>query len=95
MEDRGFQFADGVYEVLYRHEGRLIDRDLHMDRLERSLRELRLAAPMGRAALLAVVEDGGAAEQARLRADLYAGDAGQCARLHAFPPAGNAAIDGG
>ncbi len=57
VEDRGFQFADGVYEVLYRHQGRLIDRDLHLDRLDRSLRELQLTPPMGRAALLAVVEE--------------------------------------
>jgi D-alanine transaminase len=88
VEDRGFQFADGVYEVLYRHEGRLIDRDLHMDRLERSLRELRLAAPMGRAALLAVVEE--VARRNRLASGLIYMQVtrGSAPRLHAFPPEG-------
>lgn len=57
VEDRGYQFADGVYEVLYVHNGRLIDRDLHLDRLDRSLRELRIAPPLGRAALLAVLAE--------------------------------------
>jgi D-alanine transaminase len=55
VEDRGYQFADGIYEVIYLHGGRLIDADLHLDRLERSLRELRLTPPMGRAALRRVL----------------------------------------
>ena len=55
VEDRGYQFADGIYEVIYLHGGRLVDADLHLDRLERSLRELRLPAPMGRAALRRVL----------------------------------------
>ncbi|HJS87563.1 MAG TPA: D-amino acid aminotransferase, partial [Acetobacteraceae bacterium] len=29
VEDRGYQFADGIYEVIYLHGGRLIDADLH------------------------------------------------------------------
>jgi D-alanine transaminase len=88
VEDRGFQFADGVYEVLYRHEGRLVDCDLHMDRLERSLRALRLAAPLGRAALLVVVEE--VARRNRLASGLIYMQVtrGSAPRLHAFPPAG-------
>lgn len=39
--DRGFLFADGVYEVTAVYAGRLIDLERHLDRLERSLRELR------------------------------------------------------
>jgi D-alanine transaminase len=65
VEDRGFQFADGVYEVVYVRGGRLIDRDLHMDRLDRSLAELDIAAPMPRAALLAIMAE--VARQNRLR----------------------------
>ncbi len=57
VEDRGYQFADGIYEVIYLHDGRLIDEDLHLDRLERSLRELRLPSPMGRAALRRVLRE--------------------------------------
>jgi len=50
VEDRGYQFADGVYEVVCVHGGRIIDEEPHLDRLERSLRELRIAMPMGRPA---------------------------------------------
>lgn len=51
IEDRGYQFSDGVYEVTAVVGGRLIDEELHYDRLERSLAGLRIAMPMGRAAL--------------------------------------------
>ncbi len=43
--DRGFLFADGVYEVTAVVNGRLVDYDPHMERLERSLRELRMGWP--------------------------------------------------
>ena len=48
IEDRGYQFADGIYEVVPVHNRILVDEDLHLDRLERSLRELRMAMPMRR-----------------------------------------------
>lgn len=44
--DRGFLFADGVYEVAAVIDGRLIDNDAHLARLERSLKELRLESPV-------------------------------------------------
>jgi D-alanine transaminase len=43
--DRGFLFADGVYEVTAVIHGRLIDYEPHMERLERSLHEIRLGWP--------------------------------------------------
>jgi D-alanine transaminase len=46
IEDRGYQFADGVYEVIAVHRGRLVDRDLHLKRLDRSLHELHIAKPV-------------------------------------------------
>jgi D-alanine transaminase len=46
IEDRGFQFADGVYEVCEVRGGRLVDERRHIARLERSLRELRIRLPM-------------------------------------------------
>jgi D-alanine transaminase len=55
IEDRGYQLADGVYEVVHLHRGTLVDEARHLDRLDRSLRELRIAAPMSRAALRAVL----------------------------------------
>lgn len=42
--DRGFLFADGVYEVTAVYDGRLVDMERHLDRLERSLRELKFGA---------------------------------------------------
>lgn len=55
IEDRGYQFADGVYEVVYLNAGRMVDEDRHLGRLERSLRELCIAMPMARAALVHVL----------------------------------------
>ncbi len=51
IEDRGYQFADGVYEVVPVYRGALVDEGPHLDRLERSLRELRIAMPVARATL--------------------------------------------
>ena len=57
IEDRGYQFADGVYEVWAVFGGRLADPEGHFDRLNRSLSELRIAAPMSRAALTIVLAE--------------------------------------
>jgi D-alanine transaminase len=51
VEDRGFQFADGVYEVCAVLNGRLLDWQPHLARLARSRGELSIAAPMADAAL--------------------------------------------
>lgn len=51
IEDRGYQFADGVYEGVSIRHGKLIDPEPHLDRLWRSMGELRMAAPMDRAPL--------------------------------------------
>ncbi|MFT7211617.1 MAG: D-alanine transaminase, partial [Granulosicoccus sp.] len=50
--DRGFLFADGVYEVSTILKGRLIDNTAHMRRLARSLSELAMAAPCSDAEIL-------------------------------------------
>ncbi|MCB1340380.1 MAG: D-amino-acid transaminase [Pseudooceanicola sp.] len=52
--DRGFLMADGVYEVTSVLGGKLIDFDGHAVRLERSLRELDMAAPVTKDELLAI-----------------------------------------
>lgn len=57
VEDRGFQFADGVYEVWLVSGGRLCDAAGHFARLERSLRELQMPAPMGQSALERVIAE--------------------------------------
>jgi D-alanine transaminase len=57
VEDRGFQFADGVYEVCEIRDGRIIDEDRHIGRLNRSLRELSIASPMCDGALRIVITE--------------------------------------
>lgn len=57
VEDRGFQFADGVYEVWSVFDGRMADFDGHMTRLHRSLNELRIPIPMTREALERVLKE--------------------------------------
>jgi D-alanine transaminase len=46
IEDRGYQLADGIYEVIGVHAGRLLDEDRHLDRMDRSLAEIRLDRPV-------------------------------------------------
>ena len=55
VEDRGFQFADAVYEVIEVLGGRLVDATRHLARLERSLRELAISPPMRENALLHII----------------------------------------
>jgi len=57
VEDRGYQFADGVYEVTQIARGALIDLTAHLDRLERSLDELRMEMPLSRAALEIILRE--------------------------------------
>lgn len=56
-EDRGFQFADAVYEVCEVQHGRLVDEARHIQRLERSLGEIRMPMPMTAAALGLVMRE--------------------------------------
>ena len=57
IEDRGFQFADGVYEVWAVFGGKLADAPGHTERLARSLSELKIAQPMTPAALAQVLKE--------------------------------------
>ena len=55
VEDRGFQFADSIYEVIEVLGGRLVDATRHLARLNRSLRELAISPPMRESALLHII----------------------------------------
>jgi len=57
VEDRGFQFADAVYEVIAIRRGAFVDADRHLARLTRSRRVLAMAAPMSEAALKLVLRE--------------------------------------
>jgi D-alanine transaminase len=85
IEDRGYQFGDGIYEVLHLYDGRFIDEDLHLGRLERSLREIHLPMPMSRAALRHVLRE--VARRNRVREGLVYMQVtrGVARRDHAFP----------
>ncbi len=55
--DRGFLFADGVYEVTPVVNGKLVDYDAHIERLDRSLGELKMAWPCSKDELRAMHEE--------------------------------------
>lgn len=57
IDDRGYQFSDGVYEVVGVANGVIFDEEPHWDRLNRSLKELSIAWPMSRAAFRLVVRE--------------------------------------
>jgi D-alanine transaminase len=57
IEDRGYQFSDGVYEVCEVKGGRLVDERRHLERLQRSLAELRIRLPMSLKALGVVLHE--------------------------------------
>ena len=57
VEDRGYQFSDGVYEVCEVRGGCIIDQRRHLARLKRSLQELRIEMPMAEAALAIVMRE--------------------------------------
>ena len=88
VEDRGYQFADGVYEVVCVQAGRFIDEDLHLARLERSLGEIRIGQPMARAALRRVLHE--VVRRNRVRDGLLYMQVtrGVSRRDHAFPSLG-------
>ncbi len=88
IEDRGYQFADGVYEVAYLHGGRLIDLDLHLDRLARSLRELQIRWPVARRALAVVLGEVVARNRRRAGLLYIQVTRGVAKREHAFPAPG-------
>lgn len=57
IEDRGYQFADGVYEVCEVARGFIVDSVGHLDRLDRSLSELRIGWPVNRAVLVHIMRE--------------------------------------
>ncbi|QCI68363.1 D-amino-acid transaminase [Phreatobacter stygius] len=88
IEDRGYQFADGVYEVCEVTGGRLVDETRHLNRLERSLNELKIASPMSRGALSVVLRE--TVRRNRVREGLVYMQVtrGVARRDHAFPKPG-------
>jgi D-alanine transaminase len=88
VEDRGYQFSDGVYEVCEVRDGCIIDERRHLERLARSLRELRIALPMSGAALRLVVRECLRRNRVHDGIVYLQITRGTARRDHAFPPAG-------
>jgi D-alanine transaminase len=86
VEDRGYQFGDGVYEVCEVRAGRLIDERRHLERLKRSLGELRIRMPMSTRALGIVMRDVVARNRIGYGIVYLQITRGVARRDHAFPP---------
>ena len=85
IEDRGYQFGDGVYEVCEVRGGRLIDERRHLARLKRSLDALRIRAPMSPNALGAVLRETVARNRIGYGIVYLQVTRGVARRDHAFP----------
>ena len=57
VEDRGYQFSDGVYEVILIKNGKMIDEEQHLERLNKSLSSLEINPPMKRAPMRHVMKE--------------------------------------
>ena len=88
IEDRGYQFADGVYEVCEVRHGVIVDMTRHLDRLNRSLSELRIAWPMTRQALILVIRETLRRNHVRNGLFYLQVTRGVARRDHVFPPDG-------
>jgi D-alanine transaminase len=92
IEDRGYQFGDGVYEVCEIRGGRLIDETRHLARLQRSLDELRIRAPIETAALKFVMREMAARNNVRDGYVYIQVTRGAARRDHPFPKAAKPAL---
>jgi D-alanine transaminase len=88
VEDRGYQFADGVYEVCEVRGARIVDERRHLARLVRSLEELRIALPMPLSALSVVLHETVRRNRVRNGIVYLQVTRGVARRDHAFPAPG-------
>jgi D-alanine transaminase len=88
VQERGFLFGDGIYEVWAVRDGILFDTEGHLARLKRSLSETRITSPMSDQALMAVVREVQRRNKVRDGIAYIQITRGQAPRDHAFPRAG-------
>jgi D-alanine transaminase len=88
IEDRGYQFSDGVYEVCEVQGGRLVDERRHVERLQHSLSELRIGMPLSPTALGIVLREIVRRNRVRWGIVYLQITRGVARRDHAFPPPG-------
>jgi len=87
VEDRGYQFADGVYEVCEVRDSRIVDERRHLARLCRSLEALRIALPMPLPALNVILHETVRRNRVRNGIVYLQVTRGVARRDHGFPPA--------
>jgi D-alanine transaminase len=89
VDDRGFLFADGIYEVIHSYEGHLFQMDAHLQRMEHGLRSLHIVIDDVQAVREVterlIVENGLTSGEASVYIQITRGSA---SRTHSFPPAG-------
>lgn len=85
VEDRGYQFADGIYEVCALRNGVMLDEEAHLDRYERSLKELSIKQPMSRQALKRVLRETVRLNRVQNGLLYFQVTRGQAPREHAYP----------
>jgi len=88
IEDRGYQFADGVYEVMCIWNGRPVDYAGHLARLNRSLKELRMRSPASDGALTVIIREVLRRNRINTGTVYIQVNRGAAPRAHHFPAAG-------
>ncbi|MDP6429186.1 MAG: D-amino-acid transaminase [Rhodospirillales bacterium] len=86
IEDRGYQFADGVYEVIAVYGGGIVDEGPHLERLFRSLGELNIAAPGSERSIKVILREVLFRNRVRDGALYLQVSRGVAVRNHAHPP---------
>lgn len=92
IEDRGYQFADGVYEVVPVIDGVLIDEEPHLDRLGYSLGELRIDWPVSRPVLKIILRELLAKNGLKRGIIYFQVTRGVAPRDHKFPASAKSAL---
>lgn len=92
IEDRGYQFADGVYEVCEVRDGHLVDSKRHLARLDRSLKALGIAPPVNDNALRHILAETVRRNRVRDGMVYFQITRGVAPRDHAFPTAAKPAL---
>lgn len=85
IEDRGYQYADGIYEVFALIDGEMLDVEAHLKRLNLSLDKINLTSPVSTAALLVILKETIRANNIRDGLVYMQITRGRAARNHAYP----------
>ena len=85
IEDRAHVFGDGIYEVIRVYGGVFYERDGHLDRFERSAREIGIKLPVTREELLQLLQEGVRRNEIHDGTVYFQVSRGVAARKHPFP----------